>query len=81
MKINKNELTKEMVEKAMGCKTAEELMALAKAEGIELTKDEAEAYLSEMEDFELDEEALSKAAGGGCYPDCVFLPPDSVKHR
>lgn len=29
-------------------------MALAKAEGIELTKEEAEAYLAELEDFELD---------------------------
>ena len=36
--INKNELTKEQVAKAMACKTAEELMALAKSEGMELTK-------------------------------------------
>ena len=64
-KINRNELTKEQIEKAMECKTADELLELAKAEGIELTRDEAEAYMAEMEDFELDEEALSKAAGGG----------------
>ena len=38
MPINKNEITKEMIEKAMQCKTADELIALAKAEGIELTK-------------------------------------------
>ena len=62
MKINKNELTTEMVAKAMECETAEELIAAAKAEGYELTKDEAEAYLAEMEDFELDEAALTKAA-------------------
>ena len=37
MSINKNELTKEQIQKAMACETAEELMALAKAEGIELT--------------------------------------------
>lgn len=65
MPIDKIELTKEQVAKAMACKTAEELMAMAKAEGIELTKEEAEAYLSEMEDFELDEATLSKVAGGG----------------
>ena len=65
MPINKNELTKEQIAKALSCETAEELMALAKAEGIELTKEEAEAYLSEMEDFELDEATLSKVAGGG----------------
>ena len=41
MTINKNELTKEMLEKAMHCKNAEELMAMAKTGGIELTKEEA----------------------------------------
>ena len=66
-KINTNTLTQEQIEKAMGCETAEELMELAKAEGIELTKDEAEAYMAEMEDVELDEEMLSKAAGGFGY--------------
>ena len=54
MPINKNELTKEQIQKAMACETADELMALAKAEGIELTKEEAESYLAELEDFELD---------------------------
>ena len=64
MPINKNELTKEMVEKAMQCETAEELIALAKSEGIELTKEEAEAYMAELEDFELDEGMLKNVAGG-----------------
>lgn len=41
MSINVNELTKEQIAKALSCETAEELMALAKAEGYELTKDEA----------------------------------------
>ena len=63
-KINGKELTKEQIEKAMACETAEELMELAKAEGFDITKKEAEAYMAEMEDLELDEEALSKAAGG-----------------
>ena len=70
MPINRNKLTKEMIEKAMKCKTADELIALAKAEGYDVTKDEAEAYLAELSDFELDDEALSKAAGGGCYSKC-----------
>ncbi len=33
MPVNKKELTKEMLEKAMRCKTADELIALAKAGG------------------------------------------------
>ena len=64
--INKNELTKEQIEKAMNCETAEELMEMAKAEGIDLTKEEAEAYMAELSDFELDGETLKQAAGGGC---------------
>ena len=68
--INKEELTKEQIEKAIKCKTAEELMAAAKDMGYKLTKDEAEAYLTELSDFELDSEALTKVAGGRCYTDC-----------
>ena len=67
MPINKNELTKEQIQKAMACESVEELMELAKSEGIELTKEEAEAYLAEMEDVELDSDALKQVAGGLCY--------------
>jgi predicted ribosomally synthesized peptide with nif11-like leader len=70
MPINKKELTKAQVAKAMQCKTADELMALAKGSGFDITKAEAEAYMAEMADVELDEAQLQKAAGGGCYPDC-----------
>ena len=66
MPINKKELTKEMLEKAMQCKTADELMALAKAGGYEITKEEAEAYMAELADVELDEKALRNVAGGTC---------------
>ena len=45
----------------------EELIELAKSEGIELTKEEAEAYMAEMEDVELDSDALKQVAGGLCY--------------
>ena len=62
MPINKNELTKEMIAKAMQCKTVDELMALAKAEGF----DEAEAYFAELADVELDEKTLRNVAGGTC---------------
>ena len=65
--INMNELTKEQIQKAMACETAEELMELAKTIGVELTKEEAEAYMVEMEDVELDSDALKQVAGGMCY--------------
>ena len=66
MPINKIELTKEQIIKAVQCKTADELIALAKAEGFEITKDEAEAYFAELADVELDEKALRNVAGGTC---------------
>ena len=39
MPVNRNELTKEMVIKALQCKDADELIVLAKTGGIELTKE------------------------------------------
>ena len=85
--INKRELTKAQIEKAMACKTSEELLAAAEAEGYEMTKDEAEAYMAEMADVELDEETLTKAAGGGCYNlgcesrcDSRRVPPHQAVH-
>ena len=42
-KIEKQKLTREMIEKAMKCKTAGELMKMAESEGYEMTKEEAEA--------------------------------------
>ena len=72
MPINKSELTKEQIQKAIACETAEELMELAKFEGIELTKEEAEVYLAELEDFELDGDTLKRVAGGGGYADLCW---------
>ena len=77
--INRSELTKEQLKKAFECKTAEELIALAKAEGYDITKEQAEAYLDEMENRELDRKDLDKVAGGAgseYWPDC---PQDQCK--
>ena len=75
MPINKKEITKEMIMKAMQCKDADELMALAKANGFDITKDEAEAYMVEMADVELDGEQLKTVAGGHDYF-CWHCPTD-----
>ena len=67
-KLDLNSLTEEQIEKAMACETPEELIALAKEEGVELTLEQAKAYFEELENVELDEKALDKVAGGGtCY--------------
>ena len=78
MPINKNEITSEMIQKALQCETAEDLIAYAKTEGIALTKEEAEAYMAELNDQELDSEQLRLVAGGDsdgpyveCFTDCL----------
>ena len=72
MPIDKSKITKELLDKAAKCETAEQLIALAKESGVELTKTEAEAYLAELENCELDAADLDKVAGGtgnddGCW--------------
>ena len=59
-----------MLAKAVQCRNADELIALAKTRGMEMTREEAEAYMAELADFELDAETLQNVAGGGCYSDC-----------
>ena len=70
MPIDKTKITKEMLDKAMACETADELIMLAEEAGINLTKNEAEAYMAELENMELDDKELDKVAGGmgSCYP-------------
>ena len=63
-KINRSELTKEQLSKALECKTSDELIALAKAEGYDITKDEAEAYLAQMANMELDTRIWRKWPAG-----------------
>ena len=81
MPINKNEITKEMIEKAMQCKTADELIALAKTECCEITKEEAEAYLTELADIELDSIELKNVAGGKdvCYTNGCALRDHDIR--
>ncbi len=72
MKIDGNEISKEMLAKALLCDTPEELIKLAKENGLEMTKEEAEAYLFEMADSDLDSEQLKNVAGGSglCWDRC-----------
>ena len=64
MEYKGKEITKEMLEKAQQCESAQELLKLAEENGIELSADEAEAFIDELADVELDEETLNQAAGG-----------------
>ena len=59
---------KELFEKAKGAKSAEELVSLAKENGMELTEEEAAAYFAQLnKSGELSDEELDNVAGGGCH--------------
>ena len=84
MQYKGKEISEEMMKKAEACKSVEELMALAGENGLELTEEEAEAFLNDIGDVELDSEGLYKTAGGildcqadmfTCMLDCALEDP------
>ena len=57
--------SKELIEKAKTAKTAEELLAMAKAENIELSAEEAESAFTKLHKTgELSDEELDNVSGG-----------------
>ena len=68
-------LTQEQLAKAKAAKSAEELLALAKAEGVALTEEEAAKYFADLhKEGELADEELDNVAGGTCYSSGVVGP-------
>lgn len=60
-------ISKELLEKAKSAKTAEELLKLAKAEGVELSAEQAAQAFAEMNKAgEISDAELENASGGGC---------------
>ena len=68
------EMNKELLAKAKETKTPEELLALAKENGAELTEESAKAYFDRLhpQTGELSDDELDNVAGGGCY---ALKPP------
>ena len=64
MQYKGKEITNELLEKAKQCTDVQELLKLAEENGVELSAEEAEAFLDEAFDIELNEEDLDAAAGG-----------------
>ncbi len=59
-------MTPELLQKAKECKSADELLALAKGNGYELTAEEAKTRFAELNsEGELSDDELDGAAGGG----------------
>ena len=66
-------LTKEQLEKAKAAKSVEELLTLAKENGMELTEEEAAKHFAEWhKEGELADEELDNVSGAGCpYELCL----------
>ena len=62
-------MEKELIAKAKETNTVEELMTLAKENGIRLTEEEAKTYFAKLHPAtgELSDDELDNVAGGGCY--------------
>lgn len=59
---------KELLEKAKGASSPEELIALAKENGLELSEEYAAEYLERLnKSDELSDEELDNVSGGGCF--------------
>ncbi len=65
-KIDGSEIPKKVLAKAIACETPEELVKLAKECGVELTTEEAQAYLDELDDVDITSAQLRVVAGGVC---------------
>lgn len=75
-----NNIISELIEKAKQAKSSEELMALAKENGLELFENDAKAYFERLNlSGELSDEELDNVSGGcgGCgdsdYDPCVHM--------
>ena len=62
-------LTPELIKKAKAAKSAEELLALAKANNVELTEEEAKTYFEQLNaNGTVSDDELDAVAGGGSCP-------------
>ena len=61
-------MNNELIAKAKQAKNPEELLALAKENGVELTEESAKSYFNQLnpQTGELADDELDNVAGGGC---------------
>ena len=77
-------MEKELILKAKECKSAEEIMALAKENGYELTEEQAKEYFEKLNaNGEIADDELDNVAGGCDFFDqgvCETCGSDKVKY-
>ena len=62
----------EMIQKVKGAKSAKELFELAKAEGIDITEDEARKYFEQINLPDLDDELIDMVSGGAIVSEPIM---------
>ena len=73
-------LTSEIMEKAKQAKSAEELLVLAKENGMEMTDEQAKAYFAQLHPAsgEIADDELENVAGGGCAAMGIATPHENL---
>ena len=71
----------EMIEKAKVAKSVEELLEIAKANGVEMTAEEAATYFAQLnpKSGELDDDALDGVAGGCGGSGEIYVPDGTIR--
>ena len=75
-----NKFTPEFIEEAKSAKSAEELIALAKENGIEFDEETAKTYFNQLnpKTGELADDELDNVAGGACQSNSEHLDTQRV---
>lgn len=72
--MDNNIITEELLEKIKSVKSAEEMMALAKENGIEISAEDAEKYYVQLaKTGELSDDELDNVSGGACSGNANLL--------
>lgn len=73
-------LTSEIMEKAKQAKSADELLTLAKENGMEMTEEQAKAYFAQLHPAsgEIADDELENIAGGGCAAMGIATPHENL---
>ncbi len=78
-------MIKELIAKAKECMTAQELLALAKENDIELNEEQAEKLLAKLNTIgEVSDNELDNVAGGGCdsfVEKCPKCKSKNLRHK
>ena len=73
-------ISKDLLEKAKAAKTAEELLAMARKENIDMTEEEAAKAFAELhKNGEMSDDELDNVSGGGCGGDDNSSPDGRAK--